>query len=146
MLNNMVGVKLGKVLSEEATRLKLLGRPNQPVEAELRQVDGAAIPVELIQRQVDFGGKLQHAIAVRDLRARKKAEQHIRFMAHHDALTGRANRGSFNKRLDQEMNRGSGYRGTCWRFSALTSTGSRKSMISSGTSPAIRCCKTLQRA
>jgi diguanylate cyclase (GGDEF)-like protein len=44
-----------------------------------------------------------HAIAVRDLRARKKAEQHIRFLAHHDALTGLPNRSSFAKKLDHEI-------------------------------------------
>jgi diguanylate cyclase (GGDEF)-like protein len=40
---------------------------------------------------------------VRDLRERKEAEQHIRFLAHHDALTGLANRSSFYKKLDQEI-------------------------------------------
>jgi diguanylate cyclase len=54
-------------------------------------------------RQVDFAGKPHRAIAVRDLRARNSAEQHIRFLAHHDSLTGLPNRSSFNKRLDQEI-------------------------------------------
>ena len=40
---------------------------------------------------------------MRDLRARKQAEQHIRFLAHHDALTGLPNRNAFNKRLDREI-------------------------------------------
>src|SRR5258708_35160628 len=98
-----IGVKLDKYFPDESTRLKLLGRPNQPVEAELRQADGSIIPVELILRPVEFAGKKQHAIAVRDLRARKKAEEHIRCLAHHDALTGLPNRSSFNMKLDQEI-------------------------------------------
>jgi diguanylate cyclase (GGDEF)-like protein/PAS domain S-box-containing protein len=98
-----VGVKLDTYFPDESTRLKLLGRPNQPVEAELRQADGSVIPVELILRPVEFAGKKQYAIAVRDLRARKKAEQHISFLAHHDALTGLPNRSSFNMKLDQEI-------------------------------------------
>ena len=61
------------------------------------------IPVELILRPVVFAGKTHRAIAVRDLQARKEAEQHIRFLAHHDALTGLPNRSSFNKQLDQEI-------------------------------------------
>jgi diguanylate cyclase len=54
-------------------------------------------------RPVDFAGKPHHAIAVRDLQARKNAEQHIRFLAHHDSLTGVPNRSSFDKRLEQEI-------------------------------------------
>jgi diguanylate cyclase len=98
-----VGTRLAHYFPDEATRLKLLGRPNQPVEAELRRHGGSAVPVELILRPIDFAGKLHHAIAVRDLRARNKAEEHIRFLAHHDALTGLPNRSSFNIRLDREI-------------------------------------------
>jgi diguanylate cyclase len=98
-----VGAKLERYFPDEATRLKLIGRPNQPVEAELRQRGGAAVPVELILRPIDFAGKRHHAIAVRDLRARNKAEEHIRFLAHHDALTGLPNRSSFNMKLDREI-------------------------------------------
>jgi diguanylate cyclase (GGDEF)-like protein/PAS domain S-box-containing protein len=100
---DIVGSKLGAYLPEESSRVKLFRRPNEPIEAQVQHTDGSALPVELIQRPVDFGGKPHHAIAVRDLRARKRAEQHIRFLAHHDALTGLANRSSFNKKLDQEI-------------------------------------------
>ncbi len=95
--------KLEQYFPDEGTRLKLFERPNQPVEGDLLHADGSATPVELILRPVDYGGKPHHAIAVRDLRARKQAEQHIRFLAHHDSLTGIPNRGTFNKRLDQEI-------------------------------------------
>ncbi|MDB5688087.1 MAG: bifunctional diguanylate cyclase/phosphodiesterase, partial [Rhizorhabdus sp.] len=57
-------------------------------------------PVELILRAIDFAGRPHQVIAVRDLRARKKAEQHIRYLAHHDALTGLPNRSHFNERID----------------------------------------------
>ena len=42
--------------------------PNQPIEADLRQADGATTPVELILRPIDFAGRPHQAIAVRDLR------------------------------------------------------------------------------
>jgi diguanylate cyclase (GGDEF)-like protein len=42
-------------------------------------------------------------VAVRDLKARKDAEEHIRFLAHHDTLTQLPNRSSFNLRVDQEI-------------------------------------------
>jgi diguanylate cyclase len=102
-VERVIGTGLAAYFPDEATRLKLMGRPNHPVEVEMRSDQGAAVPVELILRPVDFAGKPHHAIAVRDLRARKQAEQHIRFLAHHDALTGLPNRSSFNKKLDQEI-------------------------------------------
>jgi diguanylate cyclase (GGDEF)-like protein/PAS domain S-box-containing protein len=100
---DMIGVKLEQCFPEEATRLKLWDRPNNPVEGDLLNNDGSMTPVELIQRPVDFAGKPHRAIAVRDLRARKQAENHIRFLAHHDALTGLPNRSSFNTKLDHEI-------------------------------------------
>jgi diguanylate cyclase len=99
----MIGARFEEFVPEEGTRLKLSDRPNQPIEGDLRNADGSTAPVELIRRPVDFGGKPHDAIAVRDLRQRKQAEQHIRFLAHHDPLTGLANRSSFNKKLDQEI-------------------------------------------
>jgi diguanylate cyclase (GGDEF)-like protein/PAS domain S-box-containing protein len=99
----MTGAKLEQCLPDEGTRLKLFERPNEPVEGELLHADGSRTPVELLLRTVDYGGKLRHAIAVRDLQARKQAEQHIRFLAHFDSLTGIPNRSTFNKQLDQEI-------------------------------------------
>jgi diguanylate cyclase (GGDEF)-like protein len=54
-------------------------------------------------RPIIFAERPHHVIAVRDLKARKDAEQHIHFLAHHDALTGLPNRSFFNARVDQEM-------------------------------------------
>jgi diguanylate cyclase len=95
--------KLEQCFPDEGTRLKLFAQPNQPVEGDLLHADGSRIPVELILRTVDYGGKPHHAIAVRDLQARKQAEQDIRFLAHFDSLTGIPNRSTFNKKLDQEI-------------------------------------------
>ena len=64
---------------------------------------GQTLPVEVILRSLDFVGQQNYAIAVRDLSARKEAEQHIRFLAHHDALTGLPNRASFSRQLDSEI-------------------------------------------
>jgi diguanylate cyclase (GGDEF)-like protein len=99
----MVGATLESCFPDPAMLSKIYERPNEAVEMELRRTDGTLTPVECILRSVDFAGKPHQAIAVRDLRARKKAEQHIRFLAHHDALTGLPNRASFAKKLDQEI-------------------------------------------
>jgi diguanylate cyclase (GGDEF)-like protein/PAS domain S-box-containing protein len=97
------GADLSRFLPGAAGRLALGGQGDQPVEAELKPAEGSAIPVELIMRPVTYGSQPHYAVAVRDLRARRKAEGQIQFLAHHDALTGLANRASFAQRLDQEL-------------------------------------------
>ncbi|HEY9012999.1 MAG TPA: EAL domain-containing protein [Devosia sp.] len=79
--------------------------PNRAMELELATEAKARLPVEAIGRRVDFAGKPHMAVAIRDLTARKSAEEHIRFLAHHDALTGLTNRASFNRTLDDEIAR-----------------------------------------
>jgi diguanylate cyclase len=100
---SMIGATLGAYIPDSHARRNLFDRHNHPLEADLSPAEGPSIPVELIYREVDFAGRMHRAIAVRDLRARKQAESHIRFLAHHDPLTGLANRSTFNRRLDQEI-------------------------------------------
>lgn len=102
-VESFVGESLDACFPNDQPRASLIVRPDQPVEANLRTGHGIAVPVELILRQIDFAGRPHQVIAVRDLRARKEAEQHIRFLAHHDALTGLPNRNHFNERVDAEI-------------------------------------------
>ena len=95
--DSAVGSKLEQYLPDDDVRAKLFERENQLVETVLHNADGSEIAVEVIQRIVDLGGKPHRAIAVRDLRARKEAERNILFLAHHDALTGLANRSSLQQ-------------------------------------------------
>lgn len=81
----------------------LLHGDQELVETELHAQKGELVPVELVIHEIDFGGAPHHAIAVRDLRTRKEAERHIRFLAHHDTLTGLPNRASFSARLESEI-------------------------------------------
>ncbi len=57
----------------------------------------------MILRPITYGDRPHYAVAVRDLRARRRAEGQIQFLAYHDPLTGLANRASFRERLDQEL-------------------------------------------
>jgi diguanylate cyclase (GGDEF)-like protein/PAS domain S-box-containing protein len=100
---HLVGTRLERCFPDQAARARLLSGLNLTVETDLRQLDGSITPVELILRPIVFGGRPHHVIAVRDLQARKDAEQHIYFLAHHDALTSLPNRGHFNVRVDQEI-------------------------------------------
>jgi diguanylate cyclase (GGDEF)-like protein/PAS domain S-box-containing protein len=99
--DELVGSDLARILPNEAARLRLEEKPNVAFETVLQQKSGATIMVEVISRPISFADKPHKAIAIRDLRARKKAERDIQFLAHHDALTGLANRNTFNKRLDE---------------------------------------------
>jgi len=80
------------------------GTTGDSAEADLVQAGGGTIPVEVIMRPMaEYGRQLHYAVAVRDLRARRRAESQIHYLAHHDALTGLANRTSFHARLEREM-------------------------------------------
>ena len=101
--SDLTDCSLSRFLPEDATRLALASQPDQPVEAELCQAGGSTIPVELVMRPVTYGNQPHYAVAVRDLRARRRAEGQIQFLAHHDPLTGLPNRTSFQQRLEQEL-------------------------------------------
>ncbi len=100
---DLVGAKLDRCFPDEVARTKLLSLSEQTVETDLRHLDGSTSPVELILRPIVFAGRPHHVVAVRDLKARKEAEKHIRYLAHHDALTSLPNRGHFNGRIDHEI-------------------------------------------
>jgi diguanylate cyclase (GGDEF)-like protein/PAS domain S-box-containing protein len=100
---DLSGAALSRFLPDAATRLALTNPVDEPVEAMLSRPDDGTIPVELIIRPVTYGHRPHYAVAVRDLRARRRAEGQVEFLAHHDALTGLANRPSFTQRLDQEL-------------------------------------------
>src|SRR4029079_11640256 len=100
---NLVGSKLARCFPDQFACAKLLSRSELTVETQLRHSDGSLSPVELILRPIEFAGRPHDVVAVRDLKARKDAEQHIYFLAHHDALTSLPNRNHFNTRIDQEI-------------------------------------------
>ncbi|WP_441230659.1 EAL domain-containing protein [Tardiphaga sp. 215_C5_N2_1] len=99
----LIGGRLQDCFPDGDTRTQIMSQPDKSVEASLRQRNGQTIPVELILRGIDFAGEPHQVIAVRDLRERKQAEQHIRYLAHYDSLTGLPNRGTFHDRIDQEI-------------------------------------------
>jgi diguanylate cyclase len=99
----LVGTHLERCFPDKSARAKLFAESNQTIETGLRRGDGSITPVELLLRPIIFASKPHHVVAVRDLHARKQAEQHIHYLAHHDALTSLPNRSYFNARIDQEI-------------------------------------------
>ncbi|MEA2983854.1 MAG: hypothetical protein QOD94_108, partial [Alphaproteobacteria bacterium] len=97
------GQTIADFLTNDAVAMALEDGSNPPFETTLRRSDGTLIPVEIIKRPINFAGKIHCAIAVHDLRNRKRSEARIHFLAHHDTLTGLPNRNAFSERLDEKI-------------------------------------------
>jgi diguanylate cyclase (GGDEF)-like protein/PAS domain S-box-containing protein len=97
------GQGLAAWVPDSAIRETVFASFGSPVETELRHSSGALIPVELIARSISYNNHPHNVVAFRDLRDRRNAEAQIRFLAHHDTLTGLDNRVSFDQRLDREI-------------------------------------------
>jgi diguanylate cyclase (GGDEF)-like protein/PAS domain S-box-containing protein len=72
-------------------------------EAVVLSLGGDAIPVEIAGKPIVFAGRPHQVLALRDLRERQRADEAMRFLAHHDSLTGLANRAAFTARLSRHL-------------------------------------------
>ncbi|MDH3772011.1 MAG: PAS domain S-box protein, partial [Nitrospirota bacterium] len=75
----------------------------EPYELMARRSDGTQFPAEVRAQTVAYQRRPVRVVALRDLSERKRAEEHIHHLAHHDALTGLPNRFLFLDRLRQAM-------------------------------------------
>lgn len=71
---------------------------HQLANGEIRDVEVHASPIPFGKKQMIFS-------VIHDVTERKKAEDHITYLAYHDSLTGLANRKHFYERLSQELER-----------------------------------------
>jgi diguanylate cyclase (GGDEF)-like protein/PAS domain S-box-containing protein len=76
-----------------------------PHDTVLLRKDGSRLPVEFSGRSIEFQGEWLSMTVVRDLRDRLAAQARIHFLAHHDALTGLPNRGTFLEQAEQAFAR-----------------------------------------
>jgi diguanylate cyclase (GGDEF)-like protein/PAS domain S-box-containing protein len=73
------------------------------IETLMITASGGAIPVEVIWKPYKSGVRANEVYAIRDLQERRHAEETIRYLAHHDPLTGLPNRVTLRQRLDDVM-------------------------------------------
>lgn len=69
-------------------------------EALALHKNGTSIPVEILGKEVMDQGRRRHIAVLHDIRDRKAAEAKIKFMAHHDALTGLPNRNALFEQME----------------------------------------------
>ena len=67
------------------------------------RADGSEIEVLTYAQTLDFGQTKGVLVAIIDVTERRQAEARIAYMAHHDALTGLANRVLFNQNLKEAL-------------------------------------------
>ena len=105
-LQDLVGHHVNEFSDAASQRVvseRMANQAEDTAEIELFHADGSSIPVEVVGQLIDHGDQTARVVAVRDLRERKKAEERIRYMAHHDMLTGLPNRMLFHDRLMQAL-------------------------------------------
>jgi diguanylate cyclase (GGDEF)-like protein/PAS domain S-box-containing protein len=79
---------------------------NGAARGEFRMVrrDGSLVPVELSATTfTDRSGQQCASMIVRDITERRRAEEHIEYLAYHDELTGIPNRAHFQREFDHTV-------------------------------------------
>jgi diguanylate cyclase (GGDEF)-like protein/PAS domain S-box-containing protein len=72
-------------------------------QLEAVRMDGVIFPIELSISEVQAGSRRLYTAIIRDVTERKRLGDEIQKMAHHDQLTGLANRALFQDRLSQAV-------------------------------------------
>ena len=96
-------VELVDAADAELVRRCLRHGATEMAEIHLCAADDATLPVEVLTRPIEHDGRPAAVTALRDISERKRAEERIRFLAHHDQLTGLANRVLLDERLRQAL-------------------------------------------
>jgi diguanylate cyclase (GGDEF)-like protein/PAS domain S-box-containing protein len=96
------GLPLADFFAPES-RERVEGLAAAPQELELLTADGQRVPVEVTVRETGEGRARRRVHAIQDLRERKRAEAQIKYLAHHDPLTGLANRATLNDWMGERL-------------------------------------------
>lgn len=93
--------RLSSVL--DAIERTLVRSQNALIECSYRHRDGTEIATEIAASEVYIGARRLIMVSARDITERKRAEEQIRHLAQHDALTDLPNRLLLQDRLEQAL-------------------------------------------
>lgn len=107
--DELIGTDLRQLVSASHTSDVLAAAAGgQAQTGELMTARGVPTPVDILSRDMPMRGKSARVYAFRDISEREAAEAQIHHLAHHDALTGLANRTRFRVRLADALSDASG--------------------------------------
>ena len=78
---------------------------NASMEFEGQHANGAVFPIELSVTEMMQGNQRLFTGVIRDITQRKKAQERVEFLAHHDALTALPNRNLYIERVERAIYR-----------------------------------------
>ncbi len=101
----VIGKAVSRLIPELGLFVTGLGKFSLEQQWELNGVrkDGDVFPIELALSKIDRDGKALYIAVGADITDRKQATEHMRKLAHYDALTGLPNRLLFEERLNQAL-------------------------------------------
>ncbi len=85
---------------EKTTQATRTGVTTIPIRWH-RKKNGTVFPVEIRASHFEWRGRRVHIAAIRDVTERQGAEEQLRFLGFHDAMTGLYNRTYFEEELDR---------------------------------------------
>ena len=111
-LTALLPERFHEAYQSEVGDLLSAGAPSvgRTVEVAARRSDGTEFPVELSLANWEARGQTFVTAIIRDITDRRQAEEQIRHLAFHDALTGLPNRLLFGDRLQMAINHARRYR------------------------------------
>ncbi len=112
--SDLLGVNLQKLFScSQATQsssseyvfalTNILNTENIPHELIGFRSDNSSFPLELVISRIELNGNTTYICAIHDMTERKKTEDHLGYLAHHDHLTGLPNRSLYEALLNKAI-------------------------------------------
>ncbi|HSA81469.1 MAG TPA: diguanylate cyclase [Geminicoccaceae bacterium] len=92
-----------RIMQARSEREPRSSAAREPGEARIRRLDGRTVEVEAVAVPISERGEASIQVMLLDITERKRVEERVRHLAHHDALTNLPNRALLLDRLHQAL-------------------------------------------